>query len=276
MNAGLAPNNESPTTRMSPRFFPLFLLACGGSTTEAPDAGDAAVDHYGHKSFDAAPYDAPAPEAAPKVPWDRMTSHGGVVIATPRIRLLYVGPTKNFDAMVSWMVSSPTYWSIMAQYGVGPGEYLGSDTVDPSTFFQTDDVVGGYIAASTLGQRIHDAIAKLPPSEAGVANAWVVFLSGVNVDLGEGKTCQWALGYHWSYGPEPYSVIPACGASGWTLTHEIAEMVTDPTGAGWYSNDDIQPAGGEIGDLCNFPVSVEGNLVSALWSNADGDCEPPQ
>ena len=236
------------------RFFPLFFLACGGSTTDVPDAGDAAADQYGHKNFDAATtHDAAEEEAAAKVPWDRMTSHGGAVIASPRIRLLYVGPTKNFDAMVSWMVSSPTYWSILAQYGVGAGEYLGSDTVDPSTFFQPDDVQGGYIGASTLGQRIHDAVTALPPSDAGVANAWVVFLSGVNVDLGEGKTCSWALGYHWNYGQEPYSVIPDCGASGWTLTHEIAEMVTDPAGGGWYSNADINPAGGEIGDLVISP-----------------------
>jgi len=97
----------------------------------------------------------------------------------------------------------------------------------------------------------------------------------VNVDLGEGKTCQWALGYH-SFEGVPYSIIPDCGSSGWTVSHEIAEMVTDPAGGGWYSDADINPAGGEIGDLCNFPVSVEGNLVTALWSNVDGDCEPPQ
>ena len=255
-----------------------LLVACGGST-DAPDAGgDAEADHFGHKNFDAAVVDVHEAEAAAKVPFDRMTSHGGIVVASPRIRLLYVGVTKNFDAMVSWMVSSKTYWTVMAQYGVGPGELVGSDQLDPDTFFQTGDIQAGFIDAWTLGARVHAAIAGLPPAEGGAANAYVVFLpGGLNVDLGSGKTCQWALGYHTYDGQEPYSVIPSCGASGWTLSHEIAEMVTDPSpGAGWYSDADLEPAGGEIGDLCNFPVDVEGNLVSALWSNADGDCEPPQ
>jgi hypothetical protein len=262
---------------MISRAFFLCLLACGG-TSDAPDAGDAAIDQFGHKNFDAAAHDAfEEPEAAPKVPWERMTSHGGDVIASPKIRVLHVGVTKNVDALVSWILSSQTYWPIVAQYGVGPGEYLGSVTVDQATFFQPDDIQGGFIDAGTLGGRIAQAIAALPPSDAGVenANAWVVFLpGGVNVDLGDGKTCQWALGYHWDNGVEPYSVIPDCGVSGVTVSHEIAEMVTDPTNAGWYSDADIEPAGGEIGDLCNLPVTVEGHVVTELWSNADGDCEP--
>ena len=257
-------------------FLPLLLAAaCGGTSDAAPDAGDAAADHFGHKNFDAAVADVfEEPEAAPKIPWDRMTSHGGVVIASPKIRVLYVGATKNSDALVSWMISSAPYWSLLAQYGVGAGEFLGSTVLDADTFYQQGDIQGGFIGAGTLGWRIEQAIAALPADDAGVANAWVVFLSAVNVDLGDGKTCQWALGYHWTNGAQPYSVIPECGASGTTITHEIAEMVTDPTGAGWYSDADIQPAGGEIGDLCNFPISFEGKLVTALWSNADGDCEP--
>ena len=262
---------------MTSRAFFLLLAACGGAS-DAPDAGDAAIDHVGHKFFDAATaIDViEEPEAAAKVPWNRMTSHGGVVIASPKIRVLYVGALKSSDALVSWIVSSPDYWPILAQYGVGPAEFLGSDTVDQDTFFQPNDIQGGFIDSWTLGQRIHEAIVALGASDAGgVANAWVVFLpGGVNVDLGEGKTCTWALGYHWDDGAEPYSVIPACGSGGWVVSHEIAEMVTDPTGSGWYSDADIEPAGGEIGDLCNFPISLDGNVVTALWSNADGDCVP--
>jgi hypothetical protein len=258
--------------------FPLVLIACGGGVTDVPDAAtDAAIDHYGHKSFDASsePDVAEEEAAVVKTPWNRMTSHGGSVVASPKIRALYVGPTKNSDALISWMVSSTAYWSVMSQYGVGAAEFLGSIVLDPSTFFQPDDIQGGFIDAGTLGWRIEQAVAALPPDEAGTANAYVVFLSGgVNVDLGDGKTCQWALGYHWTFGAAPYSVIPECGASGTTITHEIAEMVTDPSGGGWYSDADIQPAGGEIGDLCNFPISFEGKVVTALWSNADGDCEP--
>jgi len=266
-------------TSMMKRLLPLVLLACGGGTSDAPDAAaDAAIDHFGHKNFDAATADVvEEPEAAAKVPWNRMTLHGGGIIASPKIRVLYVGLVKDSDDLVSWIVSPGPYWSILSQYGVGQGEFLGSVSVDETAFFQDGDIQGGFIDASTLGWRIHQAIAAAPPSEAGVANAWVVFLpGGVNVDLGQGKTCTWALGYHWSNGFDPYSVIPNCGNGGWTVAHEIAEMVTDPTGSGWYSDADIEPAGGEIGDLCDFPISFEGHIASALWSNEDGDCEPPQ
>src|SRR4249920_550515 len=145
------------------RLLPLLFIACGGTSDAAPDAGDAATDQYGHKNFDAvAAYDAPEVEAAVTVPWNRMTSHGGAVIASPKIRVLYVGVTKNMDALVSWMVTSKSYWPILAQYGVGPGEYLGSDTVDQDVFFQANDIQGGYVGAWTLGARIHQAIVALP------------------------------------------------------------------------------------------------------------------
>lgn len=92
-------------------------------------------------------------------------------------------------------------------------------------------------------------------------------------------TCQETGGYHFWDQLEPYAVIPPCsfGRSAWAVSHELAEMATDPfPGSGWYSDADVEPAGGEIGDLCNFSVTVAGWSVTSLWSNKDGSCIPAQ
>lgn len=260
--------------------FVIALCACGGGA-DASDAGDAAGDvAYGHKPIEASVHDAATEEAAAKVPFNRMTPHQGIVVGSVQLRALYVGSgqnvPKNFDKLLTWMVTAPDYWSILAQYGVTYGTFIDSVAVDDTTFFQTGDIQGGLIDSWTLEARIKSAIAALPSPESGAPNAYMVFLpGGVNVNLGGGNTCTWALGYHSYDGIEPYSVIPACGAFGTTVSHELAEMVTDPVPfAGWYSEADIDPAGGEVGDLCNFPTNVDGNYVTELWSNKDGDCEP--
>jgi hypothetical protein len=101
----------------------------------------------------------------------------------------------------------------------------------------------------------------------------------VDVSFGsQGQTCIQAAGYHAFDGEEPYIIIPSCnvGRRTFTVSHELAEMATDPTNDGWYSDKDVGLAGGEVGDLCNMPVpyDISGWSVTQLWSNADGDCEP--
>jgi hypothetical protein len=123
-----------------------------------------------------------------------------------------------------------------------------------------------------------------PVPQIPVGDAYIFFLpNGVNVsfDGPDGKpwaTCAEAGGYHTFDGTEPYSVIPPCafGRSAQAISHELAEMATDPEpGLGWLSDKDSETSyGGEIGDLCNQPTTVEGWGVTQLWSNKDGDCEP--
>ena len=53
-------------------------------------------------------------------------------------------------------------------------------------------------------------------------------------------------------------------------------MATDPLpDTGWYSDLDQGNAGGEIGDICNALTTIDNQQVTQLWSNKDGDCEPP-
>jgi len=72
--------------------------------------------------------------------------------------------------------------------------------------------------------------------------------------------------------------VPECasGAASVTLSHELAELGTNPVpGLGWFSDDDLGH-GGEVADLCQEQQpEVEGGLALAeLWSNADGECVP--
>jgi hypothetical protein len=148
---------------------------------------------------------------------------------------------------------------------------------------------GGADASAALdgsgeGGSIEDATPPPDPTVA-LADAYIFFLpNGVNVSLGQRgahvfQTCIDAGGYHAFDGAVPYAIIPPCalGRSALAVSHELAEMVTDPVpGKGWYSPADIESGGGEIGDLCNqtAPHGADGWGVTQLWSNADGDCEP--
>ncbi len=263
-----------------------FLVACGGSAGDASDAAtDASIksDAYGHKPIDASENLFDAAGDGAKTPEDRMEPHQGIVIATPELRAIYVGTSgtdlqTNQDAFLIWLVSSTDYWSILAQYKVGLGTFMSSTTIATSSFFQAGDVVAGYVNWETLELRVRSAIATLP-TDGGAANEYIIFLPlFVNVDLGDGtKTCVQAGGYHSYDDVEPYAIIPACGDGGLVISHEMAEMSTDPIpSAGWYSDADEDNAGGEVGDLCNFGASVDGKIVTQLWSNADGQCMPPE
>ena len=226
------------------------------------------------------------------------------------------GGAPSSDEMMSWLVASQ-YWKAMEQYGVGAGTMLPSVRVPASVFLPDGTVTGGLIDPSALATRVVSLLHPVqtasassslaPADDAGAdggradagngdagetppipkADAYVFFLPDkVNVRIPQGsgpvlQTCVEVGGYHTHDGYEPYAVIPPCkvGRSAQTISHELAEMATDPVtgvfgGSGWYSDAEVQNAGGEIGDLCNSAVTVEGWAVTRLWSNQDGACVP--
>lgn len=88
-----------------------------------------------------------------------------------KLRALYVASDtdtpKNVDDLLSWILSSPDYWAILAQYGVAYGAVVGSDTIPLATFMQPDDVQAGFVGAGVLAYRIQQAIAALPVEDGG-------------------------------------------------------------------------------------------------------------
>ncbi len=284
-------------------FLSLAALACSGPG-EATDAGPDVI--YGKKPLDAGgPEEA---EAAAKTPDNRLTLHGGGVLAGAHVRAIYVGTqgvdlSPSFDTYLAWLVTSTDYWgAYLAQYGVGYEIFDGATNVSSDAFFTPGMLQNGVVEWFVLDKRIRALVhgqsgdagadasdeagadasdeggADASPVQVPLADAYVFFLpDGVNVDLGGGSaTCTNAGGYHAYDGAEPYAIIPACGRYRLVVSHEMAEMATDPVpDTGWYSNVDQGNAGGEIGDICNSVTTVDNQQVTQLWSNKDGDCEPP-
>ncbi len=289
----------------------LPFAACSAAPQPA-----AAVDDGG--TFEAPRDAAPQPSAPDdaKAPWARLQAHGGNVLRTMRLSVVYLGVegaegAPSFDAFLDWLLTSD-YWGVLGQYGVGKGARVASVRVAASRLISGTRVTKGLITSEDLELALHAALhpvavdagtggadaardadaATDSDAPAGAlappADAYLVFLpAGVNVNLGERgskvyQTCIDAGGYHAFDGDEPYAVIPPCalGRSGLAVSHELAEMATDPVPPlGWSSPKDAANAGGEVGDLCNQPAppgaaGTDGRDVTQLWSNADGDCEP--
>jgi len=258
----------------------LAALACACSAappaTSAPS--DAGTDAK-HK-IDAGPRDAAPADVDPR--YDRMTSGGGAVLANMKLAIVYIGDdtdgAPSRDEYVTWLVGSG-WWGIMNQYGVGTGSVVGSVRVPKADVFQPGDVDANGVTYYALVDARVDALVQPAdggPSAVPAADAYLVFLPwGVNVDIG-GVTCDMYYGYHSAtlFGHVPYAIMPPCtgGHSGTSISHELAEMATDPfPESGWADHTMTE---GEIGDLCNAPAFWDGQLVTRLWSNEAGACVP--
>jgi hypothetical protein len=289
----------------------LALAGCGGSSSEGDSTGDAGPSKdagFGHVSHRDAAVLVDAGNDLPdvtKTPLNRMAGHDKLILSSMRLQAVYFGDTsdgaQSFDAMMTWLLSS-NYWKIMSQYGVNAGSLVGSVRLNANDVFLPGVTPTKVISAEDLAARVYALLhpATIAPSDAGadgdanggpvgpatplipIADAYIFFLpNGVNVgsqdSAGMHQTCIDNGGYHTDDGQDRYAVIPPCafGRSAQASSHELAEMATDPSpGRGWFSDKDQSNAGGEIGDLCNQPVTVEGWAVTELWSNKDGDCEP--
>ncbi len=284
----------------------LPAAACSTPSDVFPSGADAGSDGGTFAiPRDSGRRDTAPPSVDARTPWNRMQPHSHRVLAAMRLQVVYLGMegdggAPSFDEFIDWLLASD-YWAIMEQYGVGHGQRVGSVRIAPSGVIPAGAVKNGLLLPEDLETFVYGAIHPASSTDGGldadaaddggsvplipIADAYLIFLpNNVNVDLGERgghvfQTCVDTGGYHSHDGAEPYAVIPPCafGRSALAVSHELAEMATDPLpGTGWFSDKDIDNAGGEIGDLCNQPVSrgVDGWLVTQLWSNADGDCEP--
>jgi hypothetical protein len=236
------------------------------------------------------PSDTQAPGSSP---FDRLEPHDDIVIPNIELRAVYVGTSgndaaPNRDAFLSWVVTSPEYWGILAQYGVGYGTFHGSEEIATDAFFPEEVQSSGIVEENQLNEIIYAYLGSPLPgagfgeSTTGFASLAYVFFFPSTVSIvssGGQESCVTFGGYHWTRGPgPPYAVIPSCltDLPFVPISHELLEMATDPTEAGWYSNADFDNAGGEIADICNAPVSVPINLLrpTRMWSNAAGSCVP--
>ncbi|MFO0668458.1 MAG: hypothetical protein U0235_02365 [Polyangiaceae bacterium] len=268
----------------------LLSVACNGqvATEESTGRAESTYAAYGLRDNDAG--HAPSAERRP----NRVRSHGGAVLASPNIALVYLGMSAEIgvapsrDDLISWTLGSgDAYWGILAQYGVGAGRVVGSYHVPRAAVLTSAVLAHGPIVPvadleASIRAFLHptSGVAPLPR-----ADAYVFMLpDGINVSFGQRgskvyTSCIDVGAYHRFDGDEPYTVIPPCelGRSARAISHELAEMSTDPiVGTGWLSDSDANLGIGEIADLCNREVTtpIAGFAVTQLWSNRDSDCRP--
>ncbi len=255
-----------------------LCCACGGvATSSVDDAGD---------DTDFTPLHDSGPTALRDAGVGRVTPHENVIVAAPEVLVVYIGKqgvdsAPPQDGFIDWVLGSK-YWGLLEQYGVGSGKRVASIQVARESLVPNSDLdANGLTSATTLESRVFAWIAD---TGSHGANTFVFFLpDGVDVKLAirgnyTYRTCIDAYGYHAFDGREPYVIMPPCpkGRETDAISHELAELATNPkTFHGWFSNDDLPKGGGEIGDLCMSRVTqVEGWSVAQLWSNRDQQCMP--
>jgi hypothetical protein len=231
-----------------------------------------------------------------------MEPHEGAVLQTMGVRLVYVGDEwaslPSFDGFVTWVLASPEYWGILKQYGVGYGTFDGSDRVPTAAWFAPDSLPTGFISDSDLADIMFAYLrstsgvspVRIGPADGGpgspppievlpLKDETVFFLpAGIGVEFSGGeRSCEVFDGYHsFDLRFGPFAVIPSCGRSQRAISHELAEMATDPIPPrGWFAYSEVSI--GEVGDLCLSTVSAPIDFWSPtrLWSNADNACMPP-
>jgi hypothetical protein len=223
---------------------------------------------------------------------DRLTPHEGIILANMHFRAVYIGTAgvdapPSADVFLNWIGTS-SYWQILAQYNVNAATYDGAINLTTAQVFTDGMIQNGLVQFAAFESRVH---ALVHGDEGGsallpAADSYIFFLpDNVNIDSGESGgeelvTCVTSSAYHAYDGTEPYAVLPPCtdGRSTASISHELAEVATDPIlREGWASDDleDIK-TGAEIADVCYRAAMhpVDGFDVAELWSNADGDCMP--
>ena len=250
---------------------------------------------------------APPAHATPHVDY-----HGGHLLTAPRFTTLYWGsywadPARApliayVDGFMQAEASSPRFYSALYQYSasgarIGPGSFTGSVVApaDPAPaggsirdgaideFLETQ-MDAGLIPKPTANQVY---VVFMPP-DVTITNVrqksninFCAYHEGTITVRGTGgvqrrivvaypdhAACDYVSPLH------PADPIGANLTK--TLSHEMAESVTDPDAKiGSYGWLDWSNGGGEIGDFCAgtaFVRQLDGYYVQAEWSNAAGAC----
>lgn len=249
----------------------------GGATGEVDLTADAGT------TTDAAP-EASRP---PVPPLPVIPNQGGPVIASPEIvSITWQGDliASGLEAFDAWMVKSSFWKEMMAEWGVGPGTYVGAYHVPTAAPAMLDDadiqklLTDGFAAGKIPrpnGSRIYTVY---PPAGTTVTNSGAEGCSGFQA-------------YHYSLsvaasaaGPAAtalYAVAPRCAKTQgqtpldfitWGQSHEVMETASDPIFSNPAWRIDVQslatPQQGENADLCTgHPTRVDGFTVTRNWSN---------
>jgi Domain of unknown function (DUF4214) len=215
-----------------------------------------------------------------------VTYHGGPLLSHVEVEPVFYGQYWNsaagqqqasdLDSFLSYLTNS-SYMDMLAQYRVGRGDVAANGIVAGATSAaaSVDDI--------TLQQTLANGITDGSLLPADVNRLYIVFTApNMDVTKGNQDSVNNFFGYHDYFtgpagAPAYYAVIAHPVGNGTfynlnvfqtltkTVSHELAEAVTDPGVGGWYD----ARTGNEIGDLADSPRDVgllNGYIVQAEWS----------
>lgn len=236
-------------------------------------------------------------ELLAKAPVNNLVYHGGALIPVPKVVLIFWGPTFANAASPdhAYAVALQAYrngfgntpqWADIQQYGIAaPPVALGVGTPD---WF--DVRVPPVNVTDALVQAEVNAYLAFHPVDFTAVYQVVIppgsFSSDAGVTSCGGPNLEYCTYHSWigndptaiKYSIQPYPSCGGCQVPGWTPTqnqehllgHQIRQVVTDPTGLGWWD------AGGEEADgKCAWappPYLVGGSGYQFEWSNAVAAC----
>jgi PASTA domain len=213
-------------------------------------------------------------------------AHGNTIIPSPRVIAIYWGRdwgspatgmnagATTMDRFLATVVDSP-YMDNLGQYSCGRGTFVGSTWVDHATtmpqtlkFDQLRQILFNWLMAGMAPEN--------PPESPALSLLYFIFPPSeitLTDNNGNGGFC----GYHWHGAFSPFfenmifAVVDPTGGTS-AVSHELVEACTDPTGNGWYSDDD----GSEIGDVCSScgsqTLTLAGFELASYWLVDQGRC----
>jgi MYXO-CTERM domain-containing protein len=210
------------------------------------------------------------------------------------------------------------YFDLLAQYSTvgqagGTGQTIGHGTAVAPLTITPISATGTKIADKAIGPEIQAQITAghLPAptldAKGNTNTIYVLFFpQSITITYGGGTSCKDFCGYHGSSGGTAgnpsfeYAVIPDMGAGSGcatgcsdecltadtdvmagTVSHEVAESVTDPADAPGWVNPNQSSQNYEIGDICvgNDPTQQDTGIVPGTtilaqydWSQRDLKC----
>ncbi len=230
-----------------------------------------------------------------------LTPHAGAVLANVQAQAVYLGAGWS-SSTIAPSVFDAFLGTIVTGTKTAPAPYLGMLVQGGfAGVTGAGDALQGYTDATTVPSTITDAQIQADlqidiadgkvqsPTSPNVNPLYVVFVQpGTVVSIGNGETSvNTFLAYHSSFldggVSVPYAVVPFHGTAGnaqdpWlnqqdsmtvAASHELAEAVTDPTGAGYFDRSH-----NEVGDVVNgstvylkgYAVQREGSLPASLYN----------
>jgi hypothetical protein len=261
----------------------------------AAAAGPAGAEKPAQKPFANADHVVYSPARGvllPKATGD-VTNHGGGVIASAKVVLIFWGPSfaaggadSTYAATLQSFrnqLGTSSAWTVVNQYGVqnsnlGSGTPDWFDTSTPPTNVTDATVqaeVNRYLASHTFDK---SAVYEVVIPSTSYSS------SGTSTSCG-GPSLAYCSYHGWysgasgavKYSIQPYPSCSGCSVSGWSavqdqenfVCRETRDTVTDPTFGGWYDS-----SGREICEKCplsiTFPPPPPG--CGKCWSNATHSC----